>query len=131
MSARNYTAAIGIDAINSGILKRIFSRPLAFFNDRLIVNYGRVNAIFFNSRVGPVDFSYITEIFLKMYLIKAKHVKFGHPNKQASTPSKCVLRKTLKGWAIYPATFVVHLSFRVTKLQNERLGIQINDLSLD
>jgi len=88
MSARNHTAAIGINAINGGILKRVFSRPLAFFNDRFIVHYGRVNAIFFNPRVGSVDFSYITDIFLKMYLIKAMHVKFGHPNKQASTPSK-------------------------------------------
>jgi hypothetical protein len=49
MSARNHTAAIGINAINGGILKRVFSRPLAFFNDRFIVNYGRVNAIFFNA----------------------------------------------------------------------------------
>ena len=63
MSARNHTATIGINAINGGILKRIFSRPLALFNDRFIINYGRVYAIFFNSRVGPVDFSYITEIF--------------------------------------------------------------------
>jgi hypothetical protein len=70
-------------------------------------------------------------MFLKMSSIKAKPMKFGHPNKQVLTPSEDVLRKTLKGWAIYSATFVVYLSFRMTKLQGKRLGIQINDLSLD
>ena len=46
--------------------------------------------------LGPVDLSYVAEIFLKMYLIKVKPVKFGHPNKQVLTKSECVLRKTLR-----------------------------------
>jgi len=45
---------------------------------------------------GAVDLSYVTEIFLKMYSIKAKLVKFGHPNKQVLTQGECVLRKTLR-----------------------------------
>jgi hypothetical protein len=65
---------------------------------------------------GAVVLSYVTEIFLKMSSIKAKPVRFGHPNKQVLTPSEGVLRKTLKGWAIYSPTFVVYLSFRKTKL---------------
>jgi hypothetical protein len=81
--------------------------------------------------LGAVEFSYVTEILLKMSSIKAKPVKFGHPNKQVSTPSEGVLRRTLKGWAIYSPPFGVYLSFRITKLQNKRLGIQINDLSLE
>jgi hypothetical protein len=83
---------------------------------------------------GAVYLSYVAEIFLKRCSIKAKSVKFGHPNKQVLTPepgsrSECVLRKTLKGWAIYSPNFVVYLSFRITKLQGKRLAIQKNDLS--
>ena len=70
-----------------------------------------------------------------MYSIKAKPETFGHPNKQALTLRERVLRKTLWSvtelWAIYLPTFVVHISFRMAKLQDKRLGIQINDLSLD
>jgi hypothetical protein len=80
---------------------------------------------------GAVYLSYVAEIFLKRCSIKAKSEKFGHPNKQVLTPNECVLRKTLKGWAIYSPTFVAYLSFRKTKLQGKRLGTQINDLSLD
>jgi hypothetical protein len=79
---------------------------------------------------GAVYLSYVAEIFLKRCSIKAKSVKFGHPNKQVLTPSECVLRKTLKGWAIYSPIFVVYLSFKITKLQGKRLAIQKNDLSL-
>ena len=46
---------------------------------------------------GAVELSYVIEIFLKMFSIKAKPVKFGRPNKQVLTPSEGVLRKTL--WA--------------------------------
>jgi hypothetical protein len=58
-----------------------------------------------------VELSYIIEIFLKMYLIKAKLVKFGHPNKQVSTPSKCVLRKTLRAGPFIhlPSLFIFRL----------------------
>ena len=48
-----------------------------------------------------------------MCSIKAKLVKFGHPNKQVLTPIEGVLRKTPKGWAMYSPTFVVYISFRV------------------
>jgi hypothetical protein len=81
----------------------------------------------FPGRIRP---SYIIDIFLKMFPIKAKSVKFGDPNELVLTTGEGILRKTRTRWAIYSPTFVAHLSFRITKLQNERLGIQINDLSL-
>jgi hypothetical protein len=67
---------------------------------------------------------------IKKSEIEAKHVKFGHPNKQVLTTSADVLRETLKGRVIYSSTFVALLSFRMAKLQTKRLGIQTNDLSL-
>jgi hypothetical protein len=91
---------------------------------------GHARAAVFKRNQGRIVPSYITEIFLKMLSIKAKSVKFDHPNKLVLTTSGDVLRKTLMGWAIYSHTFVIHLSFRMTKLQNKCLGIQINDLSL-
>jgi len=70
-----------------------------------------------------------------MYSIKVKPVKFGHPNKQVLTqspaPGVSAFEGNPAGGAIYSPTFVVHLSFRMAKLQDNRLSIHINDLRLD
>lgn len=65
-----------------------------------------------------------------MYLFKAKNLKLTIKYTESDLGVRAFDENPL-GCVIYSFTFVVHRSFRMTKLQDKRLGTQINDLSLD